>query len=193
MHYFRRMRTGSFDLMRGGVAAKRRNVSSSRKYRRISSNGYYLIYEPKHELAQNGGYVYEHRFVLFNAYGHDINSCEICGREWSWSSIYRSHVDHINNDRADNRIENLRPLCNSCNVKRSEADRHAASGRVPITLNGKTMTAAEWSRVDGCMVSQERIIYRVRAGVDHKNAVFSPPKAGPGVKKLREAGLKPCR
>ena len=65
MHYFRKMRTGSLDLIRVRGGAKRCSGSSNRKYRRISSNGYHLIYEPKHELAQNSGYVYEHRFVLF--------------------------------------------------------------------------------------------------------------------------------
>jgi hypothetical protein len=102
------MRNGTYDIV---------NVKS---YRLENPKGYQMIYEPNHYLAQKAkGYVYEHRFVLFNKVGTSISECEICKKDWCWDDVYNSHVDHIDEDVKNNNINNLRPLCNSCNVSRA--------------------------------------------------------------------------
>lgn len=59
----------------------------------ISSGGYVLIYDPSHPLAQKRGWVREHRKVWYETYGPIPNSFVI---------------HHINGDKTDNRIENLK-------------------------------------------------------------------------------------
>lgn len=60
--------------------------------------GYVAIRMPNHPLAMKGGYVLEHRLVLYEA------EIEIPAD---------SHVHHKNGDRADNRLENLEVLSRS--------------------------------------------------------------------------------
>jgi hypothetical protein len=60
--------------------------------RNLMSNGYVRVWCPGHPVAQKDGYALEHRKVWFEAHGeipagHDIH--------------------HLNEDRADNRLENL--------------------------------------------------------------------------------------
>ena len=100
-HYFRLMRNGTTDLVR------------KRRYRMSNPAGYQLVYEPDHELSQKGGYVYEHRYVLFNMYGHAITCCSLCKKKWRWDDIYNSHVDHIDNDITNNDIKNIIKIINT--------------------------------------------------------------------------------
>jgi len=51
-------------------------------------------------------------------------------------------IDHINRIRTDNRIQNLRE------VSRTENMRNKVNN-TPLTLNGKTATIAEWSDITG--------------------------------------------
>lgn len=69
MHYFRMRRNGS-------VAKK----LSSRQQRIITPNGYVRIFEPGHALADKGGYVFEHRQVMWAIAGFDCRPCELCGK-----------------------------------------------------------------------------------------------------------------
>lgn len=158
MHYFRFMRNGTYDTVRG------------RKYRRSNPAGYQLLYIPDHPLAQSGGYVYEHRYVVYNIIGEDIGDCEICGKECSWEP-YHTHIDHIDNDVTNNTPKNLRVLCNSCNVKRSDKDKFNRKGSVKVELDGIAKTPSEWSREDFCSVSSSTIIRRIRQGWGASDAI----------------------
>lgn len=62
-------------------------------YRRRSTKGYVLIYEPDHPLADKRGQVMEHRLVIENALGCVLSK--------------KFDVHHINGVKDDNRIENL--------------------------------------------------------------------------------------
>lgn len=63
--------------------------------RRLHVQGYVMIWEPDHPLAMAYGYVFEHRKVLHDA---GIEVPEGC------------HVHHKNEDKTDNRVENLEVL-----------------------------------------------------------------------------------
>jgi predicted DNA-binding protein YlxM (UPF0122 family) len=63
--------------------------------RHITYHGYQHIRMPDHPLADNRGYVKEHRLVWYNAYGEIPKGY---------------HVHHRNGDKLDNRLENLELL-----------------------------------------------------------------------------------
>lgn len=60
----------------------------------LDANGYVKVWEPERFVGKPSKYMAEHRLVVELAIGRPLRSEE--------------HVDHINGDRQDNRIENLR-------------------------------------------------------------------------------------
>jgi HNH endonuclease len=160
MHYFRRMRTGSF--------SKR---ESTRQHIRQNPRGYVLLYWPGHKLAQQGGYIYEHRKIMYDKYGEHLPPCELCGAGTSWAP-YTTHIDHINGVVKDNRPDNLRVLCNACNTGRNRQPGHKRSGAIPITYNGLTLSAGEWSKMDGVNVTSNTIKRRLRGGASVREALY---------------------
>lgn len=73
----------------------RKTVRNYGAKRNVTVSGYVRVWEPMHPLAMSDGYVAEHRKVV-----HDAGIEVPPGHE----------VHHINEDRADNRIENLELL-----------------------------------------------------------------------------------
>ena len=61
--------------------------------RTIKGDGYYGIWNPKHEKADSLGYVYEHTLVYEKEYGKLPKDNEV--------------IHHIDMDKTNNRIENL--------------------------------------------------------------------------------------
>ena len=90
---------------------QQRRAAENKKYRRQHSQGYGLLYLPKHPCADRAGYVLEHRVVMERHLGRHLSPDEI--------------VHHLNGNKADNHIENLEL------VTRSE---HA---KIHYTLGGK--------------------------------------------------------
>lgn len=70
------------------------------------------------------------------------------------------------------------------NRPRKTRHKHERANAVAITVNGITMTAAEWSRAPGVTVTEGGIIWRVRNGWSPMDAVFMPPRPKRG---MREA------
>lgn len=171
MHYFRYMRNGHYDLKEERKPPKLRG----RKYRRTHSSGYQVLYEPNHPLSNKDGYVYEHRFVMHSHIGDNVPGCEICGKACSWEP-YFTHIDHIDNDKSNNKIENLRVLCNHCNSSRTKKDYVKLASANVITHNGITMTCADWARQDFVPVAAFTLRQRVRAGWDAEKALTTPSR-----------------
>ena len=163
MHYFRYMRNGTYELIQ------------SRKYRISNPAGYQKIFEPDHELANSDGYIYEHRFIVFNRYGHNLPDCELCGAPTNWKTC---HIDHIDEDVSNNNPNNIRPVCRPCNTMRSRIKNpeHIHLNHTAITCRGETKTAAEWARHEGVKIACATIRFRLRKGMAAEEAIFSPRK-----------------
>lgn len=65
----------------------------------FSEAGYIYIYSPNHPFKKRNGYVSEHRLIMENYIGRFLTQKEI--------------VHHINENRSDNRIENLKLMMNN--------------------------------------------------------------------------------
>lgn len=61
----------------------------------IDKHGYYLLFDPHHPLARKNGYVSEHRVIWYKHNGYLPPTMSI---------------HHINGDKKDNRIKNLKAL-----------------------------------------------------------------------------------
>ena len=80
-------------------------------------SGYIALWAPDHPLARDGrNRVYEHRVVLYDALGPGPHACFWCDMPLGgWDEIV---ADHLNEQKDDNRPENLVVSCNSCNRAR---------------------------------------------------------------------------
>ena len=121
-------------------------------YRLNHSSGYVLVREPSHPLATKDGLVYEHRFVFYNKRGEGPFKCHWCGREITWDCM---DIDHLDDDRSNNDINNLVASCHKCNAKRGTWKMVKARRLewAQITYKGKTKNASEWARSLGLSVS----------------------------------------
>lgn len=106
--------------------APRKRGAASHKWKgglHINSSGYIAVYAPEHPRANLRGYVHEHRLVMEQFLGRPLTRTE--------------YVHHINEDRTDNRIENLVVL------SRGEHSRvHDKAGRMRDHLTPDILRAA---------------------------------------------------
>lgn len=176
MHYFR--------VMRNGITGK---LPTSRKQRIKTPNGYIRVFDKGHPLADKGGYVFEHRHIMWAEIGSCCRPCEICARSETWSTC---HVDHIDEDRENNERSNLRILCRGCNTKRGfTPESHA--GRCDVGLiefDGKRDTATQWGIDPRVFVTASTILRRKRMGMSDYDALFSQKKTHKAkVRELKKA------
>lgn len=73
----------------------------------VTRRGYVLVYSPKHPSAKSKGHIYEHRMAMENHLERFLVSAEV--------------VHHVNGDRTDNRLENLRLMDNGAHVSLHQA------------------------------------------------------------------------
>ena len=100
--------------------------------------GYKLIYVKGHPLAMSQGRIYEHRYVLYEAIGDGPHPCHWCG---TWLDWHKIDVDHLDDDRMNNRLENLVVSCRPCNRDRERTphtvlvDDYVTVERLPPALD----------------------------------------------------------
>lgn len=114
-------------------------------HRLNQSNGYIWLREPGHPLSDSRGLVYEHRYVFYQNNGAGPFKCHWCGLDVEWKTM---HIDHLDDDKTNNNIENLVPSCPLCNQKRGRwkmVAKQRANGK-QITYNGITKTAGLWAK-----------------------------------------------
>lgn len=75
---------------------------------RVNHLGYVLVWEPEHPNKSMGGWQLEHRLVVEQAIGRYLTTAE--------------QVDHINQDKTDNRVENLQVLDASSHSIKTNAE-----------------------------------------------------------------------
>lgn len=168
MHYIRFYRTGTYELKDKG-----------RKPRLTNPAGYQKLHKPGHPLANADEYVYEHRYVMYEKLGDGISECSICGSPISWGTC---HIDHIDENVANNDISNLRATCRGCNTMRGRKAEHEYGRAVAISWGGKTMTPTEWARQPGVTVSGSTIRRRFEAGQSAEDAIWAPSRTFKGHK-----------
>jgi 5-methylcytosine-specific restriction endonuclease McrA len=171
-HYFRLRRYGTTDLV---GPRKKGGVPTTRTMRKENAKGYQLIFDAEHPLAMKDGYVYEHRAVVYAAFGDTLPACEMCGAATDWETC---HVDHRDEDVRNNEPGNLRPVCPGCNTSRTERS------TIPkFTLGELTLSLAEWAKQPGVTVGPRRLKARLDSGLSLEAVLYSPNLTHPkGVK-----------
>lgn len=134
MHYARIRRTGRLEIRVPDELV-------------THSGGYKLLYSPGHPLTARTvkTRVYEHRAVYYEHNGDGPFECVHCGVTVTWDTM---HVDHLDDDPANNNISNLGASCPRCNTTRSHwkvKRTQRARSRWQVTWNGVTKHVGDWA------------------------------------------------
>lgn len=76
------------------------------------ANGYMMIKAEGHPMAAGNGFAFEHRIIAYEKYGPGEHQCHWCPKRLEWKDLV---VDHLNEQKLDNRKENLVITCSPCN------------------------------------------------------------------------------
>lgn len=161
-HYHRQWRTSTYELR-----------DKTCKQVIETPNGYVKIKSPGHPLANSDGYAYQHRLIVYARYGESLPDCELCGKPTDWKHC---HIDHRDNDRKNNNLENLRPVCRACNTMREYPARHTFKNNHAITWDGQTKTPNEWGKDPRISIAAHTIRARKKRGLSDYECLFSPLK-----------------
>lgn len=161
-HYYRLRRNGT-------MALKERRPSPKLRH----SQGYVLVYVPGHAMATKGhSHAYQHRVVFYDAHGGGPFDCHVCGKSGTLDDM---HVDHLNEVKDDNRLDNLKPACPLCNQWRGKTREQVArrgSHVVWLEYNGERLPISEWARRIG--IARHSISWRLSNGWTLAEALTKP-------------------
>ena len=94
--------------------------------RQRDQRGYKTIKDPTHPLAAtrggNKGWVPHHRWLAYNHVNGQPQSCAYCGHgpmPWTGGTHHAINIDHINEIKGDDRLDNLTFACSWCNMFKS--------------------------------------------------------------------------
>lgn len=141
----------------------RRNGSTDSRYERMPetaghSHGYVRVKAKGHPRSLGASRAYAHRVAFTEANGEGPFSCYWCQKAVTWADM---HVDHLNDDKQDNRPVNLVAACGVCNQQRGHhkvmAKHRAKTG---ISFAGRTLTIQEWA--DDIGISREALVFRLK-------------------------------
>lgn len=135
MHYSRLNRYGTLDRSR------------TRKTSYTHTCGYIVEHKPGHPLSNSADEVFQHRRVFYDVKGSGPFECFGCGCTLEWSSM---QIDHKDDVKSNNDIENLRPACARCNTGRSKTKvSDAARRKSGLTWVGQAVTLSDLARIAG--------------------------------------------
>lgn len=146
----------------------------------IGSNGYLITTNKEHPLADKHGRLYMHRMIAFDANISMI--CHVCNAQQSWDTC---HVDHLDDDKLNNNINNLAVACPTCNQSRGNHKMIAtakANGK-QLTYNGVTMCSGDWAKRLG--ISRPALAFRL-ANWDVDKTFNTPKRKDKWDDKLRQ-------
>lgn len=113
-HYYRQRRTGTVHL--------RPRQTKRRSFHKwtLTQHGYVMRLDATHPAASKAGYVYQHRAVFYDTFGHLGHDCNWCGMPLRWGGVGPDKlvVDHLDSDKQNNAASNLAPSCHRCNAAR---------------------------------------------------------------------------
>lgn len=100
------------------ISARRNNGTPKQKvylYKHSTPAGYVKLYKPNHPLVDSNGFVFEHRYVMYEKHNGSCSNCAWCDKALEWNSLV---IDHLNENKSDNSVDNLVFSCNQCNRAR---------------------------------------------------------------------------
>jgi hypothetical protein len=86
------------------------------------AKGYQHIKAPGHPLADKGGWLGYHRYLVYEHVAGKPQRCSYCNYgplPWRGGFQQAIIVDHINDIKGDDRLDNLTIACNWCNLLKS--------------------------------------------------------------------------
>lgn len=136
VHYYRKRRSGTTELMELGNPEDVEHTQ-----------GYMLRRAKGHPMAAGQSRAYVHRMVYYDAHGAGPFNCKWCGKEVTWDNL---HIDHLNEDKKDNSLENLAASCCRCNTGRGMEKKVARMAeKRGVEFNGQKHTLHGWSKIVG--------------------------------------------
>lgn len=164
-------------IRRGGTTEKRKVAAD----RLVTTHGYIIAYRPDHPLAYSDGRVFEHRAVYYDAHGPGPFCCHWCGTSVTWETL---HIDHLNDQKTDNRLSNLAATCADCNMRRGlpKMRKTMRENGVRLRLGDDERCISEWARHLG--ISRTALVWRLRNWSVKKALTATKGNTGPASRRI---------